>query len=618
MTDNSSIRTSFESCASDQSFRTSASSARGDQDDADDNVADESNHLQTTFRLRVFASNLPRRGKFKNRLPDSFALVTATQSSSQTLASGGVRLGATEVIRNSRSPQWTTTFQLDYTYGTQHFFNVLVLEPSDGDSEFTTSDGFGSASFDVADILGTKHRTRARVLRRGGVVFCRLDPVQQEFTQRFAVFRLAARNLVPPNRKFRMFSAAPDTIIKIARIDATSRKWTTVYRSQPVQESFNPAWDRIEVDLGTLCEGNTSTTLRFSVSMVRENRRAVMIGMCETSLDHLLAGVSTLTGTTLPDTWDENLPTFSLQRNVERLKQVGQIVVRRAYLYEILPDGSRKMVDGNDEEDETEDQQKNGRYRPLSASLSGSISGDESSSLDASVAGDLRSVAEKGCDLNCFIAIDFTSSNGDPKLESSLHYQSPSLNVYEETIATVAGYLEEQVNVSSGYSVWGFGAKFVGDGVVRHVFQCGNETCHSVADILDAYKSIFSLGFTMSGPTVFDKVMQGAAYRAKQSMEHIQAGRFQYNLLLIITDGTVQNMEETRRKMTVYRDLPLSIILVGVGRADMQELRMLCQEFPDKSIFVDFRENQSNPAELANAALGDLPRQITKYINNKS
>ena len=121
------------------------------------------------------------------------------------------------------------------------------------------------------------------------------------------------------------------------------------------------------------------------------------------------------------------------------------------------------------------------------------------------------------------------------------------------------------------------------------------------------------MGFTMSGPTCFDKVLQGAAVRAKRSKEQAQPGNFRYNVLLVITDGTMSNVEETRRKLSVYRNLPLSVIFVGVGRADMRGLGVLCQEFPDGCVFVDFREVQSSPAELANAALGNLPRQISRY-----
>eukprot|EP00977_Amphora_coffeiformis_P006590 scaffold1424_cov168-Amphora_coffeaeformis.AAC.3 len=575
-------------------------------------------NLHTKFRLRLYASNLPRRGKLRNRLPDSFAMVTTAQGSSRTLASGGVRLGATEVIRNSRNPAWTETFVLDYTYGTQLYFNVLILEPSDG-NEYSMGDGFGSAVFEVADVIATKHRTRGRRLRKGGVVFCRIDPIQQSTTQQYAVFRLCARKLVVPHRhKFSVFSSAPDTILQISKQDATTRKFTTIYRSQPVRDSFSPAWDRVEVDLCILCDGDKNTPLRFMVSMVRENKRAQMVGFIETTLQHVLAGASTGTGTTLPDPNDDTLPTFTLQRNVEKFKPVGQLVVQRAYLYEILPDGTRRVVEGEDNENGTGEgdasvNNQSHRSNYSFADIASLTSKDSTKNLNDMIANDLKSLAGQGCDLQVFVAIDFTSSNGDPRSESSLHYQSTSLNVYEETIATIVGSIEDEVNVSSGYTVWGFGAKFA-DSIVRHIFQCGSGNCHSVTEILDAYKNIFQLGFTMSGPTSFDKVMQATAVRAKKSKEQQQRRNYQYNVLLIITDGTMSDMEETRRKLTIYQDLPMSVIFVGVGRVDLRGLAVLCQEFPHESVFVDFREVQSNPAHLANAALGDLPRQIRRYV----
>ena len=590
---------------------------------SDDNDDDDNNNLETMLRLRLYAANLPRRGNFRNRMPDSFALVTASVDASRTLATGGVQLGTTEVVHSSQNPQWTETFTLNYRQGSELYFNVLILEPNDDGESYSKSDGFGSAVFEVGDILGTKHRTRGRRLRRGGVVFCRLDPVQQATTQRFAVFRMAARNLVVPHRKFKVFSASPDTVLRISKQDTKTCAWTTVYLSQPVRDSFNPAWDRIEVDLDTLCDGNMNTPLRFHVSMVREHKKAIQIGTSETTLGYLMDGASSRTGSTLPDPDDESLPTFTLQRNLEKRKPAGQLVVRRAYLYEVLPDGTQQPINGfvNNESEESlpSSQQLTDQYthdrRYSSHSILEPMVGASTSSLDASVASDLKSVTERGCDLQVFCAIDFTSSNGDPRLESSLHFQSASLNVYEETIATIVGSLEEQIKITSGYTVWGFGAKF-GDGIVRHIFQCGNGTCEGVTGILDAYKNIFSLGFTMSGPTCFDKVLQAAAVRAQRSKQQGNGGRFQYNVLLIITDGTMSDMDETRRKMDVYRALPLSIIFVGVGRADMRRLAILCEEFRDQSVFVDFREKQSNPAELANAALNSLPRQILRYMED--
>jgi Copine len=109
---------------------------------------------------------------------------------------------------------------------------------------------------------------------------------------------------------------------------------------------------------------------------------------------------------------------------------------------------------------------------------------------------------------------------GNPLQPGTLHFQMQSddgaLNDYEETI-TCVGNAIDKYSASSEYCVYGFGAKF-GDGIVRHLFQCGpNPTVQGVNGILEAYRNVFrSGGITMSGPTVFVSAIQAAAVRARK------------------------------------------------------------------------------------------------------
>ena len=121
--------------------------------------------------------------------------------------------------------------------------------------------------------------------------------------------------------------------------------------------------------------------------------------------------------------------------------------------------------------------------------------------------------------LDFCVAIDFTSSNGNPLQPGTLHFQSDEvLNAYEESITSIGNAID-QYNSESEYSVWGFGAKFT-DGAVRHLFQCGADpTVKGVDGILSAYRSIFRCGgFYMSGPTVFVKAIQAAAIKARKNV----------------------------------------------------------------------------------------------------
>jgi hypothetical protein len=87
-----------------------------------------------------------------------------------------------------------------------------------------------------------------------------------------------------------------------------------------------------------------------------------------------------------------------------------------------------------------------------------------------------------------------------------------------------------------------------------------------------------------------------------------------YCVLLIITDGMVDDVEETQRKLQVYRDLPLSVVIIGVGRADFRRMNILCNQ-PAKTSFVAFRQHQHDPSSMAKAALENLPHNIVEYMS---
>ena len=189
------------------------------------------------------------------------------------------------------------------------------------------------------------------------------------------------------------------------------------------------------------------------------------------------------------------------------------------------------------------------------------------------------------CRVHLCVAIDFTSSNGYPYDPSSNHYysQTSSLNDYEETIVTIGNALFASSSYrchKSSIPVWGFGAKY--DSTVRHIFQCGSTpTVDGVSGVLDAYQSVFQSDFIMSGPTIFTQVLQAAASKAKRFQDDNIDKRFQddnidkpfqYVVLLVITDGVMDNYNETLERLKAYHTVPLSVIFVGVGRNDFTKI----------------------------------------------
>ncbi|KAI3710138.1 hypothetical protein L2E82_39912 [Cichorium intybus] len=67
-----------------------------------------------------------------------------------------------------------------------------------------------------------------------------------------------------------------------------------------------------------------------------------------------------------------------------------------------------------------------------------------------------------GFELNFMVAIDFTTSNGDPRRSDSLHYIDPSsrLNSYQEAIMEVREVIQVY-DSDKMFPAWGFGGRMI-------------------------------------------------------------------------------------------------------------------------------------------------------------
>ncbi|KAB0390519.1 hypothetical protein E2I00_017501 [Balaenoptera physalus] len=99
-----------------------------------------------------------------------------------------------------------------------------------------------------------------------------------------------------------------------------------------------------------------------------------------------------------------------------------------------------------------------------------------------------------------------------------------------------------------------------------------------------------------------------------------------YSVLLVLTDGVVSDMAETRAAIVRASRLPMSIIIVGVGNADFSDMRLLdgddgplrCPRgvpaARDIVQFVPFRDfKDAAPSALAKCVLAEVPRQVVEY-----
>jgi len=243
-----------------------------------------------------------------------------------------------------------------------------------------------------------------------------------------------------------------------------------------------------------------------------------------------------------------------------------------------------------------------------------------------------------GTEIAVSFAIDFTASNGNKDLPSSLHYNSPNynmndfytLNEYQKAISSI-GYVLEPYDSTRYMEVYGYGGKFFNRNEVE--FQCsltGDPNCPSVygvAGILAAYHNSLQSA-ELYGPTNFSPIIRKITEEARRDLPPPYQNNPlpRYHILTIITDGIISDMEKTKEAIIDASDVPLSIIIVGVGKVifkDMEELdgdnKVL--KYRNKTSkrdivqFVPLANYISDPTLLASETLKEIPKQVTEFAS---
>uniref|UniRef100_A0A672ZI31 Copine-2 n=1 Tax=Sphaeramia orbicularis TaxID=375764 RepID=A0A672ZI31_9TELE len=177
---------------------------------------------------------------------------------------------------------------------------------------------------------------------------------------------------------------------------------------------------------------------------------------------------------------------------------------------------------------------------------------------------------------SCKVGIDFTASNGNPREPSSLHYINPlGSNEYLAAILAV-GQIIQDYDTDKMFPALGFGAQLPPDWKVSHEFAINfnptNPFCSGVEGIAQAYSACLP-HIRFYGPTNFAPIINHVARFAAQALQQERAA--QYFTLLIITDGVISDMDETRDAIVQASKLPMSIIIIGVGNADFAAMEFL-------------------------------------------
>lgn len=343
--------------------------------------------------------------------------------------------------------------------------------------------------------------------------------------------------------------------------DDNKSKWIQIYKSETIKNNLNPSWKAFKLMNHALCNGDAHRPILFQVFDEDEHSDNDLIGECQVTLAQIL----------------QNKPVqFELihPKNDSKTKKKisGTLVFERAEL------------------------ERNWTFMDF-------------------VFGGLQ--------LNFMVAVDFTGSNGDPNDKNSLHTIHVENNAYQEAIREV-GNVIAAYDSDQHFLAWGFGAIVPPGKKVDHCFALAGDSKQEVVGvqgILDAYSEARKL-VKLSGPTHFSEVLEVVRATAIQECSP-QSQR--YSVLMFLTDGEINDMDQTVSNIVQCSKDPISIIIIGVGNSDFDKMKTLDadngalkfkgnQAVRDIVQFVAMKDYNHNAAKLAGEVLAEIPQQVVSFM----
>mmetsp|Transcript_37387 Transcript_37387/g.73315 ORF Transcript_37387/g.73315 Transcript_37387/m.73315 type:complete len:1124 (+) Transcript_37387:73-3444(+) len=486
------------------------------------------------------------------------------------------KLGRTEVIKNDLSPKWSSVISLDWNFGEDFFIRVDVY-----DKMKKSEDRFmGYCEFNFSTILRSEGSMELKKVQDGkGRILAHVEKFKETGDE--LSLQLSANNLRLIDRGAEILVFF--TISKKVGHDKTRKLWKLVYRSDCVRNNEEPIWEKMKLNLSTLCNCDLDRPLLLELLDYKKRKNNPILGRVETSVRQLLL-LSAVSNK-------------SLRLHIGTC-DVCEILVIKASL--ALNESVRAQS----------------LRRKESTNYDNSIAYKRESIFpglteNLNVRSRFLEYLSAGCELSLCVSIDFSSCTdnavaGEPQ---SLHHinETGRLNEYEIVIHAVVSLLI-RYDSDNKVPVWGFGVEFNGE--TRNCFQCGSDVeVDGVNGIIDAYRSTLKKNFALSKSKDWSSVIDNAAKFARKAQnDAVSSGGLNYTVLLILSHGIVDDLAKTINAINESKSTPLSIIIVGVGGADFGEITKL----EERCTFVKFRDHSS--ASLSKVALSKVPMQLEQYF----
>jgi len=428
-------------------------------------------------------------------------------------------VGRTERLLNTLSPEWSQTMVLDYYFEEKQLLKFSVFDWRKPSRDPLEQESLGSMECSLAEVIATKGQTFKRGLapyrqQVGDMGIIGVYAEEHTGHKDTITFEYSGSNL----DKKDLFSES-DPFFTVSRHNPDD-SYTVVYRSDYIKDEPAPSWPPVTITSDKLCNGDWNRRLKVEIFDYNDSGEHDFIGEFYTDLDEMAEGEGFQIVT-----WDA----INKEKRDKRAKK------------------------GED-------------YENSGTVILKSINIDRDTTFLDYIRGGLR--------FNFIVAVDFTKSNGMPNDPNSLHYfdRERLENPYTMAIRSV-GDIVQDYDYDRRFLGLGFGGTV--NGRVSHCFPLNGKSrdpyCQGIDGVVNAYYDSLA-HVPPADPTCYAPVIDYVRAMA----ERMQNGQ-DYLVLLIITDGGISDMSDTKRLLvhTANTFVPVSVIIVGVGRANKEKMKIL-------------------------------------------
>jgi len=228
-----------------------------------------------------------------------------------------------------------------------------------------------------------------------------------------------------------------------------------------------------------------------------------------------------------------------------------------------------------------------------------------------------------GVEFAMSVAIDFSAKNRPQSDTKSLHNLTSESNSYLNALKCLSSFFRN-FDSNGKYDLYGFGAKVGGSDYVNHFFPIASNVL-GPEGVEQEYREVLKR-LEFSSPCYLHTMLQNLILPYERRPVYTPPGPLVYNILVILTQGDLDDFEDFKDQLVRASNLPFSVVIVGVGNTAFPQLttadsdRNLMKsasghseerDFVQRVIYTDFRGNDRG---FLHEAFAEIPRQLQEFM----